>query len=109
MYQCQECFNYQEELLDLNNGCGHQIPCFCFSPEELFAQHLARQNIVNMPDDSQLEEAMMVVETIVSSQSTDDNKDIDFVVERLIIDLNEYVDGDIIDISDDEEDMEIIE
>ena len=98
MYHCQACFNYQEELLDLDNGCG-QVPCFCFSPEELMAQHLARQWLIDMPNDSELENAML--EEVINTQPTDE--DIDFVVERAFIDYSEYVDGDIIDTSDDEE------
>ena len=59
MYQCQACFGYQEEMLDLNNGCGAQVQCFCFTLQELFVQYLIKQNLVVIPDDADLEDAMM--------------------------------------------------
>ena len=85
MYQCQACFNYQEELLDLGNGCG-QVPCFCFSPEELMVQHLARQSIVDLPDDAELEDGMMTLDISILTQATDvmDDEDVDFVAEPVI-------------------------
>ena len=86
MYQCQECFNYQEELLDLDNGCG-QVPCFCFTTDELFAQHLLRQSIVDLPDDAELEDGMMTLDISILTQATDmmDDEDVDFVAEPVII------------------------
>ena len=67
LYQCQACFDYQEEMLDLNNGCGAQVPCFCYTLQELFAQYLVKQNIVVIPDDPELESAMMELgEEVVS-------------------------------------------
>ena len=59
IYQCQACLDYQEELLDLNNGCGPQVVCFCFTSQELLAQYLLKQNLVDIPDDEELESAMM--------------------------------------------------